>query len=193
MAISVGGMLAAFRVTLLGDPEEMVITLGFANADADGSPQDLVEGLADDWESVWTNQMSTQYSFAGVTGYVGQDGSGSAVFETNRGVAGTKTNAPLPSNCSQLVRKNTAGAGRRNRGRFYPVGMLFEEDVDANGNYGPANVTLYQGLWNQFFGLVAPRGGGPVIFHAVGDQTPTPVTGLSFDAKIATQRQRMRR
>lgn len=102
----------------------------------------------------------------------------------------------LPNNCATLLRKSTALGGRRNRGRMY-IACPFEAEVSAAGAVTPAAVTA----WNTAAALIMPGGaihtafgflGDAVVLHDEGSQTPAVVTDLGCQAKIATQRRRMR-
>jgi hypothetical protein len=112
-------------------------------------------------------------------------------------VAGTNVNTPLPNNCATLIKKSTALGGRRNRGRMY-FPCPIENEVGPEGANTSAAVTA----WNSVVATLMPGGsihtafgvlGNPQVLHETGSQTPAQVTDLACQAKIATQRRRMRR
>lgn len=110
---------------------------------------------------------------------------------------GTNGGASLPNNCATLVKKSTTLGGRRNRGRMYfpcPV----EGEVDGAGTITIGAI----GSWNTVLLRLLPGGGthtafgvlgDAVVLHDSGSQTPTEVSDLGCQTKIATQRRRMRR
>jgi hypothetical protein len=119
-------------------------------------------------------------------------------FVPNAGASeGDSTVGMLPQNCALLVRKNTGLGGRKNRGRFFLPGMVSEEGVNNVGIIDTADRTAYQGGADAF---LAALGTGDLILPMVilhndyGDDTPdpTPVTSLTVDSTISTQRRRLR-
>lgn len=110
---------------------------------------------------------------------------------------GTGVGAVLPNNSAVLVKKATSVGGRRNRGRmFFPNPQ--EGEVDQAGQVTSAGVSA----WNTVLLGLLPGGsvhtafgflGNAQVLHESGSQTPTQVTDLATQPKIATQRRRMRR
>jgi hypothetical protein len=105
--------------------------------------------------------------------------------------------AMLPQNCAFLVKKLTAFAGRRNRGRFF-LPSVHEGAVDAVGNLDQTLIDNLQGKVNSWLGaLIADVDiAGMAILHSIplagATPPPTPVIQLTVDRKIATQRRRLR-
>jgi hypothetical protein len=101
----------------------------------------------------------------------------------------------LPLNCSYLVQKKTAFAGKRNRGRWYLAGAdknavtgstvgatmkgIIQTALDAFGNEIKDDETTYQ----------APM--LPVILHGSAG-APTEINNFVVESRLATQRGRMR-
>lgn len=109
---------------------------------------------------------------------------------------GTAVGTLLPNNCAVLAKKSTDSGGRRNRGRMY-IPSPIESEVDAPGIMTPAAITN----WNTELAKIMPGGSihtafgilfDAVVLHDSGSQTPTVVTDLACQPKIATQRRRMR-
>jgi len=117
------------------------------------------------------------------------------IYEAPDSVAGTNTGPPLPQNTAFLLRKRSALGGRRGRGRMYwPPAFLGEDSISSVGLMGEAQRSAIEG--RMIVATAAPAGTGRVILHApeVGAPTaPTPITALSLDALVATQRRRLRR
>lgn len=93
-----------------------------------------------------------------------------------------------------LVDKNTAAGGRSGRGRVFMPGVT-EADVDASGNVGAAYRSAAQAQWFEFGTGMTAAGIPLVVLHSAGAPitTPTPITSFSVQARVATQRKRLRR
>lgn len=192
----------AWQWELTGDPERVVVTCGVDLASAGGGFQASCDHARDLMAATFNaGDFSNQYTFRGAILRVGQDGAPPLIFESSITQPGTFTGAVLPQNCALLVRKLTASAGRRNRGRMYfPPIPMGEGSIDAVGTIDSSARTAAQ---TKFTALrTAMLAGGaiaipPVILHSseVGETvlSPTPVTSFSLDSKIATQRRRLRR
>lgn len=193
----------SWRFTLTGDPEPIIFTMGVDLGDAAGDFQTACNRATNCFTTAWAvSDISNQYSFMGTTLRVGQDGAPPLIFETNPGAyTGTFTGAILPQNCAFLVRKLTASAGRRNRGRFYlPPFGVGEGSVDAKGVIDSSGVTNIQNRVNAFRTALISTATielPPVILHSTGSlptvPAPTPITAFTVDPIIATQRRRLRR
>jgi len=110
----------------------------------------------------------------------------------------TGTSAPLPQNCAGLVHKRSLNAGRRHRGRmFYPG--LSETDVDAAGVVGIGTLNAVNAKLTAWLTSIKTTIGAideMVILHGTGISgapTPTVVTSMLMDGRLATQRRRLRR
>jgi hypothetical protein len=178
----------AWRFSLTGDPEVMVTTCGLAVV---GSPQATADAFADTWLSEFPAANSAdEWTFLGAVLRVGVASGPPVIVEAPRTVQGTQGGNPLPSNCSLLVRKQSALGGRQGRGRFYvPLVAINELDVNPNGIIVAEAVTALQGAWDRMHALISP-----VILHdgLSPDALPTPITRFVVQNQIATQRRRMR-
>lgn len=187
------------RMTLTGDPEPIVNTIGVQHG-VSIDFQDLVNALDVAWKLTpgIRAEVSNQYAFVGCTLYVGQDGGPPAIYEsTNPPEQGGGAGAPLPQNCGVLVTKRTAVAGRRNKGRWYVAG-IGEGAVDATGTIAGVTVTAWQNAVNATFAnmQLGTAVDDLVILHTAGGTTPpglpTPITQMVVQSKMATQRRRLR-
>lgn len=127
------------------------------------------------------------------------------VNETTFGAAtgeeeGGSSASMLASNSSILVSKLTGRRGRRGRGRMFIGNAADEELVFSDGSLEGT----YRGVWanvmNAFYSDLDTAGIRLAIPQNQGDNQVTPpivpwplVTALQVDAKIGTQRRRMRR
>lgn len=101
-----------------------------------------------------------------------------------------------PYSVATLVHKISGVPGRRNRGRWYLPGVN-EDAVDAAGVISPAIYAPFQARMDAFQEALDDANLKGVIFHnpPLGGGTPASTEILSFqvDARVATQRGRLRR
>jgi hypothetical protein len=98
----------------------------------------------------------------------------------------------LPQNCATLIRKTTALAGRRGRGRFYLPPITMDEFATSKaGVIASSSLAAMQLAANAWFDHGEPF----VILHdsLPSSLAPTPITSFVVDGRIATQRRRLRR
>lgn len=112
-------------------------------------------------------------------------------FEANNVVAGENTNTLGTPNVSLVVAKRTGQLGRKNQGRFYPPGVVYEQTFDSSGTMTSGSLEDYQEAFDEWFDNNIALSYGMVILHA--DETgPTVVTSLVVDRVASTQRRRLR-
>lgn len=194
VVVPVGETLAVLRWILDGDPEEMVSTIGVnyeGSTDPNVVAAQVFVAAAGSASICDETAMVGGWTFVGVTTYT-QDDPGMLVGEFNDPIVSTSgdTNA-LPSNCAFLVHKSTASSGRQNKGRMYlPPFLGVESEVSRTGLI-IANYSAYNARVEDFFAGLVSQDLNPRLFHS----TPipaTPITALTLDTQIATQRRRMR-
>lgn len=193
--VPLGQFQSVIEWRLTGDLEPMVVTLGTSHPDPDvdatGMAFVIGSSLLDSPLGLAGNILQG-YTLNRVITYK-QEGGGFSVGELNLGVVGTVVSATMPQNCAVLVRKNTALAGRKQRGRWYmPPAYVNEATVDGTGTINAVGVAAMQGYINQFRTELDERGAVPVLFHSDGLPS-TPITSFTVDSRIATQRKRLRR
>jgi len=105
--------------------------------------------------------------------------------------AGTLTSSDLepPSVCA-LIKKNTGFRGRHNRGRMYWPGVLAESHVDNAGGITSARVTSLQTCADHLLTALAADGVQMSILDGTGNAVP--VTSLTAESIVASQRRRIR-
>jgi hypothetical protein len=127
---------------------------------------------------------------------LGTDGGADLVADTAWSDAGGATGSMLPPNCAVLVHKRTARGGRRGRGRFFLPWAIIETAVDEVGIITPANVTTIQTAMNTFRSTLISNSIPMVLLHDPGKTAtgpPDPVTSMTVDRLISTQRRRLGR
>lgn len=175
--------------------KEYLCTIGL---DLDGNPaaDDVASELRGAWSSSFAaSTLATDYAFLGATVYIGQDGGPPLVGESIIPVTGTSAGSRTTQNVAILVRKRTAFGGRRNRGRMYvPAGYLTEAGVGSDGTLDNTFRSTFQTNINAFLTTLPAVGviAGACILHSTGLVGPTAVTSLTVEAKVATQRKRLR-
>lgn len=95
---------------------------------------------------------------------------------------------------SLLVQKSTALGGRSGRGRWYWPGIT-EADVLNSGLVDAPYRAVAQTCFNDFQADLSTANVELVVLHGADAplSTPTPITGLTVDNRVATQRRRNRR
>lgn len=186
-----------FVFALIGKPDTMVSTIGYHRAVGDfADPSAAAETYAAAFSAASrpfsADAMITAYTFQGceATEY-----SGGAPFvgSASRNLGGTNGGTALPPNCSFLVTKRSTAGGRRGRGRmFLPPIMMGETLVnEAGAVQDSTNLEIYQGYWDDALAAVQASDFPPVLLHTDGS-TPSPITALTIQRLIATQRRRLR-
>lgn len=196
VAIPGGSGQASFLVTVSGDAEEMVVTLGYTFPEP-STPESNAEQLYDFWSGATSNlpfspsQLFVGYTFQGVR-VRENHGAEEQVGQFLSPAPGTVTGQGLPPNCCILVRKNTAKPGRTGRGRmFMPSGTLGELAVNQAGIVDSGSLAIYQDMFLSAYVNMVGADLVPVLLHENG-ATATPITSFQVMGKIATQRRRLR-
>ncbi len=106
------------------------------------------------------------------------------------------TISPPPNNTAILVQKRTSRGGRKGRGRMYlPPASLHEPNVGATGDITGVTLTAHQTWADEVLAAMDLASQPMVLLHSeeAGAIAPDPVTSLSVQPKVATQRTRLRR
>lgn len=121
---------------------------------------------------------------------LGPNASGPAAVSTGT-VSGTQSGGAGAVAVAALLTKNTAIGGRHGKGRMYQPGCS-EAIVDPGGVLQAAHVTALNTKWNAILAAMATADMEMVLLHADAT-TPTPVTSITAQSVVATQRRRQRR
>lgn len=200
LVIPPGFAQASIVMRNTGDPEAWYVTLAIDTTDAGGDYEAAANSVAYAWQQNIMGSLNAATTFESVILRVGQDGGDPLSVYYAVGTTGEGTTAKLPQNCACLVRKNTTRGGRTGKGRMYVPNILSESEVDSVGVISGSFLSGLQSAFTDFLGdlvLGDPLPETPMVllhtFGAPGGTTPTPVTSLTVDPVIATQRRRLRR
>lgn len=178
-----------------GDPEPQVCTFGVGPLTNPSNGVAIANNIFGIWKANILVSQTNNITLEQVTVYVGQEDASRIPYDSTGVPAnGSGTQDALPSNCAMLVRKRTGVNGRRGRGRFYVPGVA-EGTVDANGIVATATQEAWQERCDVFLTQLSALTPMVVLHNAEGASipiAPTPVTQLTVESKIATQRKRLR-
>lgn len=176
-----------------GDPENMYCALGVdlsPGTPANAAVADVILAAA----TTAIRPIVTS-DFTVGPGYVmfGNDGGDIRIDGSAAALAGTATGSGLPQNCAALIRKLTGLGGRRQRGRMYIPGQP-EGNVVSNGQIQSSWVTTLTTQVNALKTGLEALGevDSIVLLHDSAPFTPTVITSLEPQNRIATQRRRLR-
>jgi len=166
---------------------ECAFGVGAGGATAEEIAQDVADtiGAVDLFD-----RISNQVTLTTVKAKLGPNSTG-PVAELSVAVPGDAGGSCSPPQVAWLVRKSTALGGRRGRGRLFFPGVP-EGSVDQAGVLDTTVSNAFQGLLDDWLSALAVSGHSMVVLHA-DNTAPTVVTSLALQAKVATQRRRLRR
>ena len=178
----------AWELVLEGDPEPMYITAGLETPAVTPSVT-LANELLALCEDTLDRFLCDVYS---ITRVILRDDTFFAE-STGPAIPGFNAGVPSPQNCSTLVKKLTGLLGRENQGRFFVPGIE-STAVTSAGSILDATVTELQTRISSWGGAIVGATGvdAVVILHTDALSTPTTVGSFRVEAKIATQRRRLR-
>lgn len=163
-----------------------VTTCGFFFSDAPSGPALLAEALWDDLRPAIVNGVTLD----AIEIKQGPVATGpTTVYAV--GTSGTTGPDGVPPNTALLVRKTVLDVSGRFAGRMFWPGLP-ESEVDSAGNIDPTFLAGLQGTFNDFFATMGSQGYGLRIFSE-GSSDTREVSELNVQARVATQRRRMRR
>ena len=166
----------------------------FAVRDEMGNTPRTIAGLVEDCvrESEFTNSLSTAVRIASILVKLGPTETGPR-DEITVDIPGLDQPACVPPNTALLVRKATSQGGRKAQGRYFVPGVP-EVQLDPTGTIS----TLYMGDYVRqqadFLEKLEEATLGMWLLHSreESDVLPYAVVSLSPQAKVATQRRRLR-
>lgn len=186
---------AQVNLLLAGDalPNGGEVTFGVDNQSADytaATCATLIEADLAGAQDIWDTTRN-KVEVVGIKVKLGPNETGPmAILATS--IVGDNSSPEVLPNVAYLLRKNTAAGGRKGRGRLYWPGVSIS-DVTDGGVITSGIVTEQQAGWNAFIAALETSQLDMVLLHAESPTTPFKVTSMTCDAKIATQRRRLRR
>jgi hypothetical protein len=127
---------------------------------------------------------------------LGGDGVEDVIGEVTANAPGLASQTSVPPNVSVLAKKNTARGGRRGRGRMYIPWAVATSSVDESGVILSATLTTLQSKASAWLTALNTNAVPMVLLHKPGISAlgpPNPVTALTLDNRVATQRRRIGR
>lgn len=179
-----------YQFTGTGLPNGAACTLGVHNIDAlTPSAIGVLAKTGGAWTGIFTH-VSSEISCTGILVKNGPTDTGpSAVTPVTQ--PGLDSDAAASCNTAVLIRKVTNQGGRHGRGRLFWPGIP-QAKVNANGTVLAATLTTLTTEWAAYLTTLAGANLPPVLLHSDAE-SPTLLTGLVPDGRVATQRRRLRR
>lgn len=193
MIIPAGFAQVTLGFTGNGLPTGAVITFGVVNGAVMGAQamaDEIAVAVSDNIDPI----MSSQIAFNDLLVKLGPNETGAQAVSPMSS-AGSVSGAIASPQVAFLIKKDTDLGGRRGRGRMYFPGVG-EADVGQTGDVDGTRRGLITAGFEDFRLTLAAADLSMVLLHDDGLTSvpvPTPVTGLSCDARVATQRRRLRR
>lgn len=192
MGLLEGQAQCIFVIGLTGDPEAMLTTIGVA-----GNVTPTVAGaniMFEEFEATFLELMGGAYVLNAAIWQQFPEGGIVEAQSTNAASPAAAGGTVLPSNTAILIHKFTNGVGRGRKGRMFIPGVP-EDAADAGGVLSAGALSDWNDAaaeflttWNAgedlpelYLNRGVTQGGG-------SDQ----ITSMTCDARVATQRRRMR-
>lgn len=153
--------------------------------------QTETDSVSDALAAPYKAQLGTGSRYNGVHILVGNDGPLGEFDSATTAGGGTRSGDLVSPQVQGLLKKSTAFAGRKNRGRMF-IPDMSEAQVDNGGLINSGGQALLQDIANAWR-IAVPAASGlitdPVILHT--DATaPTVITAMLAEARVATLRNR---
>lgn len=164
----------------------------------DPDPVALADSVVDAFDDTLRTNLDSNVTCGPALVAVGQDGGDPITGVGTLAVRGVSSYPDaLNAGQSLLLRKGTALGGRRNRGRMFLPWSIADAEVNEIGLIDPDALAPRQANVTSFLSaLETDILGGMVILHDDGQTepgAPTPVTSLTVDRLVGSQRRRLGR
>lgn len=201
LVIPPGYAQCSVEITNSGDPQPWYVTHGIDVSDVGGDFIAAGKNVLQAFDVAWSTWLRPSSRITGVYLTIGSDGGNYTLYVTPpTAMVGSSTAEKLPQNCAYLVQKVTTRPGRAGKGRCFLPGIAPEQSVDDVGVLTSGAILSAQDACDLWLVTLANATGAVktpmVLLHNAGipgGSTPTPVTALRIDSRIATQRRRLRR
>jgi hypothetical protein len=172
-------------------PRGAQITFGVSLGDAPSSAQQVATKCIIRWEADVMPTIASNCTFLGARAKMGPNETGANVVVTALTPGGNAAANDSPQ-VAVLVKKITAGGGRKNSGRWFLPGIT-ENSTNDGGFVSADRVADLNTRLNDFRTGIAAVGLSMTILHGLAGEAPTPVTLLAVQSLMATQRRRLRK
>jgi hypothetical protein len=184
------------RYQFEGDAEPMITTMGVNVSTWGGAYADGLEWISDLWLATIVSSLSETVTSGPYSLAVGQDGGDPITYEYAATNAGDESGFPMWPNTAVLIKKVTASGGRRNRGRMYVPGFGLRSLITPAGLIDPSYLADFNTNLSNFLEDVNAGTGFSAtnlgVLHSRPPSAPAVITSLVAEAKVATQRRRLR-
>lgn len=197
MATPPGFADCSYQLNQTGLTRPAYVTFGCDPTSTD--PATVAGSLATAWTSAGSlnSIMDNTVTMTAVRVSLGTDGTADLVYVLATTVVGGQTiTSALPPNCAVLIHKATARGGRRGRGRMYLPWTIAEGFVDEAGVVTGSEITKHNAAVSAWQAAMTAGGNPLVLLHSPGRTSipaPDPITNMSTDRLVATQRRRIGR
>jgi hypothetical protein len=198
LVIPVGYGLWNFELTHATIAHKAIVTCGFKVLTPPYTQTDAADALSA-FATAMQPLHDNEVTYGRVVALIGNDGP-AIRYEATGSVQGSRASQVIaPPNVTYLIKKTTSFAGRRYRGRMY-IPFVSITGITQTGSLSGAELTILVARASALLtGLVGatPNTSELSILHAESSLSalpaPTPVTALSAEAVVATQRRRLER
>lgn len=188
LRVPLGFYETTMHFTIPGQDGDVVTSLGWFGHDS-GDPPDF-SAVVDALSGLQGN-ISSDCEFTVCTFNLGSAADDNPTHDEAAGFLGLASGVQHSPATSILVQKRTALGGREHRGRNYYPGAE-KNGVGDDGIIDSAVVAGIQTNWDDMVSAMGVLGDTPQLFHQKLPTSPTDITTFSVQAKIATQRTRLR-
>lgn len=174
----------------LNAPTGAAVTLGL-DVPGGSTPADVLDDIEGLFEGLVESQSVSSLILSSARVKFGPDATGPFV-ERAYNLPGNQGADAASPNTAILVSKVTAFGGREGRGRLFWPGIS-DFSLDADGTIGAGSLAQYQTAWDTFFTGLGLANAPAFLLHSDSANTPDAITEFVVQAKVATQRRRLRR
>lgn len=182
-----------WQFTGTGLPHGADVTLGVDVSSYGGTAADAASDARDAWNTEVMPVLNQDVVLTNTHVKFGPNTTGAAA-DAAGSTPGAGSNTGMTPNVTFLVHKTTLFGGHAGRGRMFIPGLQ-ESSVSEAGILDGGTVTALQTAMDDLLTALGTVLLIPVLLHGVGSPLTTPSTIVDFtvDAKVATQRRRLRR
>lgn len=193
MQIPVNFAQVNYTLTISTYPFLCETTVGISTSEYAGTGGELVDTVYDVFADNLLNRLTSNVILSKVAVKFGPNSTGTTIEVTGTaaGADGSTTVGPMEA---LLVTKQTALGGRQGRGRFYLPGASSAK-LNPSGLWDASWLVSAQADADAWLADMLSADIPPVLLHSEGssDTTPEPITSLSVQGRVASQRRRNRR